>query len=78
MYFNKRNYSIDAILQRIEKIRKGEITRYGDFLEYGSKKTADRISVRLKEKGFNSTVNKFKSREGRYFYRLTIKNLTND
>ena len=51
-------YSVDAIINQVDKIKRGEVTDYVPKLYYRSRETADRICAKLLENGIDCEVAK--------------------
>ena len=68
-----KKYSVDKIIEQVDKIKKGEVTRYAPVLYYGAKRTADRICAKLIENGLECKVEKSDTLNENYAREWIIK-----
>lgn len=62
MIEDKRRYDVGQIKKRVNSILNGTCSVFGDYLDYGSKKTAEKIVEKLRIEGVNCHIRKSKYR----------------
>lgn len=74
MRYDKRIYDVDEIEKKVKSVLSGDSIRFGNFLEYGSKRTAEKISSQLRERGINCYWQKYDKR----YYRIIFTDIKTD